>query len=55
MASFLIAVSVNFPLFLIARESSMGKSDYRVRAADTVLLVVLAASMLGLTIWIVAV
>ena len=48
-----IAISVTFPLFLIARELRMGSSDApRLRTTDTILLAVVAALIVGLTIWV---
>ena len=48
-----IAISVAFPLFLIARELRMGASDApRLRATDTIALAVVAALVAGLTIWV---
>lgn len=53
VGSFFIAVSVMFPLFLIAREFRMGGSDVpRLRMTDTILLVVVAALTVAQTIWI---
>ena len=49
----LIAISVTFPLFLIARELRVGKTDpTRLRAADTVPLALLTVVIAGLTIWV---
>jgi hypothetical protein len=48
-----IAVSVTFPLFLIARELRMGKSDTpRLHTTDAILLAVVAVLVAGLTIWV---
>lgn len=48
-----IAVSVTFPLFLIARELRMGTSDApRLHTRDRILLAVVAVLGAGLTIWI---
>src|SRR5262245_42921145 len=48
-----IAISVTFPLFLIARELRMGASDApRLRTTDTILLVLVAVLIAGLTIWV---
>jgi hypothetical protein len=48
----LTGVSVTFPLFLIARELRMGTSDVpRLRATDTILLVVAALLVVGQVIW----
>ncbi|ASW90760.1 DUF2834 domain-containing protein [Mycobacterium marseillense] len=53
VGSFFIAVSVMFPLFLIARELRLGASDVpRLRRTDTILLVVVAVLTVALTIWI---
>jgi hypothetical protein len=51
--SFFVAVSVAFPLFLIAREVRMGTSEVtRLRMTDTVLLAGLAVGLVGLSVWI---
>lgn len=48
-----IAISVTFPLFLIARELRMGSSEApRLPATDAILLGVVAALIVGLTIWV---
>jgi hypothetical protein len=53
--AFAIAISVAFPLFLIARELHMGTSDApRLRMTDTILLAVVAALAAGQTISMVA-
>jgi hypothetical protein len=53
VGGFAIAISVTFPLFLIARELRMGTSDApRLRATDTILLAVVAVLAAGLTIWV---
>jgi hypothetical protein len=50
---FAIAISVAFPLFLIARELRMGKSDApRLHTTDAILLAVVAVLVAGLTIGI---
>jgi hypothetical protein len=50
---FAIAISVTFPLFLIARELRMGTSDVpRFNRKDTILLAVVAALVAGLVIWV---
>lgn len=55
VGGFAIAISFTFPLFLIARELRIGKSDAPgVRTADMILLALLAVSAVGQTIWIVA-
>ncbi|MEB3983109.1 DUF2834 domain-containing protein [Mycobacterium sp. 663a-19] len=53
VGSFFIAISVMFPLFLIARELRMGASDTpRLRTTDTALLALVAVMTAALTIWI---
>lgn len=53
VGGFLIAISVTFPLFLLARELRLEKSDAtHLRTGDSVLLAVLAIATLGLTIWV---
>ncbi len=48
-----IAISVTFPLFLIARELRVGRTDMtRLGAVDTALLVLLAVFATGMTIWV---
>ena len=48
-----IAISVTFPLFLIAREFRIGKTaSPRLGAADTVALAVFAIAVAALTIWV---
>jgi hypothetical protein len=48
-----IAISVTFPLFLIAREFRIGKTaPPRLGAADTVALAVFAIVVAALTIWV---
>ena len=48
-----IAISVTFPLFLIARELRVGRTEpTRLGTVDTVLLAVLAIVTVGLTIWV---
>jgi hypothetical protein len=48
-----IAISVAFPLFLIARELRVGRTQTsRLGAIDTVALAVLAVAVAGLTIWV---
>ena len=50
---FAIAISVTFPLFLIARELRMGTSDAaRLHTTDMILLAVIAVLAAGQTIWI---
>lgn len=49
----LVAISVTFPLFLIARELRMRTSDEsRLPATDTVLLALAAVAVTGLTTWL---
>ena len=49
----LIAISVTFPLFLIARELRRAESDAtHLRAADTIPLTLLAVLVVGLAIWV---
>jgi len=51
--AFVTAISVVFPLFLIARELRMGTSDApRLSATDTILLAVVAAATAVWTVWI---
>jgi hypothetical protein len=48
-----IAISVTFPLFLIAREMRVGTTETtRLSAVDTVLVAVLALVVGGLAIWV---
>jgi hypothetical protein len=48
-----IAISVTFPLFLIARELRVGGTETRrLGAVDTVLLAVLGVGAVGMTIWV---
>jgi hypothetical protein len=51
---FLVAISVAFPLFLIARELRMGAypGEARLSTTDTVLLAIIAVAVASLTIWI---
>ncbi|WP_445160546.1 DUF2834 domain-containing protein [Mycobacterium sp. Dal123C01] len=52
IAGFFAAVSVAFPLFLIARELRMGDSETpRVGTVDTIMLAMIAIAVAGLTIW----
>jgi hypothetical protein len=49
---FAIAISVTFPLFLIARELRMGTSDApSVQTRDTIMLALVAVLVAGLVIW----
>jgi hypothetical protein len=53
LGGYAIAISVTFPLFLIARESRVGRTETtRLGAVDTVLLAVFAVVAGGLTIWV---
>jgi hypothetical protein len=53
LGGFAIAISVAFPLFLIAREMRIGRTEEtRLGAVDTVLLAVFAVVAAGLTIWV---
>jgi hypothetical protein len=53
VGGFAVAISVAFPLFLIARELRVGASDTaRLGAADTILLGVVAALVAGQVIWV---
>jgi uncharacterized protein DUF2834 len=48
-----IAISVTFPLFLIARELRVGRTETtRLGAVDTALLVAFAILAAALTIWV---
>ena len=49
----MIAISVTFPLFLLARELRLEKSDAtELRKSDSILLAVLAVVTLAFTIWV---
>ena len=53
VASFLIAISVTFPLFLLARELRIHRAEApRIGKADTVGLVVVALAVAAFTIWV---
>jgi hypothetical protein len=53
LGGFAIAISVTFPLFLIAREVRVGRTEEtRLGAVDTALLGVFAVVAAGLTIWV---
>ncbi|MGA1146964.1 MAG: DUF2834 domain-containing protein [Candidatus Nanopelagicales bacterium] len=53
LGSFLVAVSVCYPLFLIAREVKVGRTaPIGLHALDAVLLAGLASAMVALTVWI---
>lgn len=48
-----IAISVTFPLFLLARELRMNSADApKLQAKDTVLLILLAVVVLAATVWV---
>jgi NO-binding membrane sensor protein with MHYT domain len=56
LAGFLIAISVAFPLFLLARELRLEQSDAtRLRTSDTILLAIIAIGAAAFTIWLDAV
>jgi hypothetical protein len=50
----LIAISVTFPLFLIARELRIDRTASQLSAVDVAGLVAVAAAIAGLTVWILA-
>ncbi len=53
IGGFLIAISVTFPLFLLARELRLEKSDAtELRQRDTILLTVLATATAVFTLWV---
>ena len=53
IGAFVIAISVAFPLFLLARELRLEKSDATLlRPVDTILLVLVAIVTLAITIWV---
>jgi hypothetical protein len=53
LGGFLIAISVTFPLFLLARELRLEKSDAtELRNVDSILLASLAGFTLAFTIWV---
>ena len=53
IGGFAIAISVTFPLFLLARELRLEKSDAtHLRPVDTILLAVLAVVTATFTIWV---
>ena len=48
-----VAISVTFPLFLIARELRVGRTETsRLGAVDTALLALLAVGAVGVTVWV---
>jgi uncharacterized protein DUF2834 len=56
LGGFAIAISVTFPLFLLARELRLEKSDAtELRNVDSILLGVLAGFTLAFTVWVDAV
>jgi Terpene cyclase DEP1 len=53
IGGFVIAISVTFPLFLLARELRLEKSDAtQLRNVDSILLAALAGFTLAFTIWV---
>lgn len=53
LGGFAIAISVTFPLFLLARELKLEKSDAtQLRSVDSILLGVLAGFTLAFTLWV---
>jgi hypothetical protein len=53
IGGFLIAISVTFPLFLLARELRLAKSDAtELRNVDSILLAALAGFTLAFTFWV---
>jgi len=53
LGGLLVAISVTFPLFLLARELRLEKSDaIRLRTSDSILLAVLAIAQLAFTLWV---
>lgn len=53
LGGFVIAISVTFPLFLLARELRLEKSDAtELRNVDSILLAALAGFTLAFTIWV---
>jgi Terpene cyclase DEP1 len=53
LGGFLIAISVTFPLFLLARELRLEKSDAtQLKNVDSILLAALAGFTLAFTIWV---
>ena len=53
LGGYLIAISVTFPLFLLARELRLEKSDAtELRNIDSILLAALAGFALAFTLWV---
>jgi hypothetical protein len=53
LAGFLVAISVAFPLFLLARELKLEQSDAtHLRTSDTILLSIIAIGAAAFTIWV---
>ena len=53
LGGFLVAISVAFPLFLIARELRLEKTDAtELRQSDTILLTVLATATAAIVFWV---
>ncbi len=53
IGGFLIAISVTFPLFMIARELRIAKTDpTQLRTADTVALVLLGIGIVAFVVWV---
>jgi hypothetical protein len=53
IGGFLIAISVTFPLFLVARELRVGRTEAaRLNAADTIGLAIFAVVAAAFTIWV---
>lgn len=53
VGSFLVAISVAFPLFLIARELRVDRTEpVAMRPLDTVLLAAFSAAIVAMTIWV---
>jgi hypothetical protein len=53
IGGFLVAISVTFPLFLIAREVRVGRGDRtRLGIGDTIGLILLAVLSVAFTIWV---
>jgi hypothetical protein len=53
LGGFVIAISVTFPLFLLARELRLEKSDAtQLRTTDSILLAILGVGSAAFTIWV---